>query len=154
MRNTIYRQIVFCIDAYRTWIEVADANLYKEHVISRSGRTDHLVSRTLVLRTYKAHGAYDKGTAWTIPEHELDKALAAYRKQNGTFKSRIKKGRTISRQKMPRTLSVWRPTALSGWNSWYVPFTYLQNPITYDLDYTAIYFPCLAFRLADGIVQE
>lgn len=47
---------------------------------------------TLVLRTYKAHGAYDKGTAWTIPEHELDKALAAYRKQNGTFKSRIKKG--------------------------------------------------------------
>ena len=62
MRNTIYRQIVFCIDAYRTWIEVADANLYKEHVISRSGRTDHLVSRTLVLRTYKAHGAYDKGT--------------------------------------------------------------------------------------------
>ena len=92
MRNTIYRQIVFCINAYRTWIEVADANLYKEHVISRSGRTDHLVSRTLVLRTYKAHGAYDKGTAWTIPEHELDKALAAYRKQNGTFKSRIKKG--------------------------------------------------------------
>ena len=92
MRNTIYRQIVFCIDAYRTWIEVADANLYKEHIISRSGRTDHLVSRTLVLRTYKVHGAYDKGTAWTIPEHELDKALAAYRKQNGTFKSRIKKG--------------------------------------------------------------
>lgn len=33
MRNTIYRQMVFCIDTYRTWIEVADDNLYKEHVI-------------------------------------------------------------------------------------------------------------------------
>ena len=29
MRNTIYRQMIFCIDAYRTWIEVADDNLYK-----------------------------------------------------------------------------------------------------------------------------
>lgn len=92
MRKTIYRQIVFCIDAYRTWVEVADANLYKEHVISRCDRTDHLVSRALVLRAYKAHGTYGKGTVWTIPEHELDKALAAYRKQDGTFKSRIKKG--------------------------------------------------------------
>ena len=28
--------MVFCIDTYRTWIEVADDNLYKEHVISRN----------------------------------------------------------------------------------------------------------------------
>ena len=28
---------------------------------------------------------------WTIPEHKLDKALAAYRKQEHTFKQRIKK---------------------------------------------------------------
>ena len=46
MRNTIYRQMVFCIDTYRTWIEVADDNLYKEHVISRNTRTDFLVTRT------------------------------------------------------------------------------------------------------------
>ena len=50
MRNTIYRQMIFCIDTYRTWIEVADDNLYKEHVIPRNNRTDFLVSRTLALQ--------------------------------------------------------------------------------------------------------
>lgn len=91
MRNTLYRQIVYCINAYRTWVEVADDNLYKEHVISRSDRTDYLVSRTLVLRAFKANGTYAKGTTWTIPEHELDKALATYRKQDRSFKQRIAK---------------------------------------------------------------
>ena len=53
MRNTLYRQMVYWINAHRTWIEVADDNLYKEHIISRSDRTDYLVSRTLVLRAFK-----------------------------------------------------------------------------------------------------
>ena len=44
MRNTLYRQMVYWINAHRTWIEVADDNLYKEHIISRSDRTDYLVS--------------------------------------------------------------------------------------------------------------
>ena len=92
MRNTIYRQMVFCINTYRTWIEVADDNLYKEHVIPRNNRTDFLVSRTLVLRACKPHGTYNRGMTWTIPEHDLDTALATYRKQNGIFKSRMKKG--------------------------------------------------------------
>lgn len=91
MRNTLYRQIVYCINAYRTWVEVADDNLYKEHVISRSDRTDYLVSRTLVLRVFKANGTYAEGTTWTVPEHELDKALATYRKQDRSFKQRIAK---------------------------------------------------------------
>lgn len=91
MRNTLYRQIVYCINAYRTWVEVADDNLYKEHVISRSDRTDYLVSRTLVLRVFKATGTYAEGTTWTVPEHELDKALATYRKQDRSFKQRIAK---------------------------------------------------------------
>ena len=34
--------MVYCINAYRTWIEVADDNLYKEHIISRTDRTDYL----------------------------------------------------------------------------------------------------------------
>ena len=92
MRNTIYRQLIFCIDAYRTWIEVADSNLYKEHVISRNNGPDYFVSRMLALRVFKARGAYGKGMIWTIPESELDKALATYRKQDCSFKSRIKKG--------------------------------------------------------------
>lgn len=65
MRNTIYRQMIFCIDTYRTWIEVADDNLYKEHVIPRNNRTDFLVSRTLVLRACKL--------TWHIrPGHDVD----------------------------------------------------------------------------------
>ena len=65
MRNTIYRQMVFCIDTYRTWIEVLDDNLYKEHVISRNTRTDFLVTRTLVLRYLQ--------TAWSIRKgHDVD----------------------------------------------------------------------------------
>lgn len=71
MRNTLYRQMVYCINAYRTWIEVADDNLYKEHIISRTDRTDYLVSRTLVLRAFKTNGIHAEGTTWTIPEHEL-----------------------------------------------------------------------------------
>ena len=91
MRNTLYRQMVYWINAHRTWIEVADDNLYEEHIISRSDRTDYLVSRTLVLRAFKANGTYLEGTTWAIPEHELDKALAIYRKQDRSFKQRIKK---------------------------------------------------------------
>ena len=41
MRNTLYRQMVYWINMYRTWIKVADDNLYKEHIISRSDRTDY-----------------------------------------------------------------------------------------------------------------
>lgn len=91
MRNTLYRQIVHWIDAHRTWIEVADDNLYKEYIISRSERTDYIVSRTLVLRAFKANGTYAEGMTWMVPEHELDKALATYRKQDRSFKQRIKK---------------------------------------------------------------
>ena len=71
MRNTLYRQMVYWINMYRTWIKVADDNLYKEHIISRSDRTDYVVSRTLVLRAFKANGQYAEGTTWEIPEHEL-----------------------------------------------------------------------------------
>ena len=63
--------MVYWINMYRTWIKVADDNLYKEHIISRSDRTDYVVSRTLVLRAFKANGQYAEGTTWEIPEHEL-----------------------------------------------------------------------------------
>ena len=92
MRNTIYRQLVFCIDTYRTWIEVADDNLYKEYVIKRRTRTDYLVSRTLVRRASKDPPTYNRGKTWIVPEHDLEKALATYRKQDASFKTRIKKG--------------------------------------------------------------
>ena len=91
MRNTLYRQMVYWINAHRTWIEVADASLYREHVIARSDRTDYLVSRTLVLRAFKPYGGCAEGTVWNIPEHDLDRALATLRKQDRQFRQRIKK---------------------------------------------------------------
>ena len=51
-----------------------------------------MYKRQLVLRACKPHGTYNRGMTWTIPEHDLDTALATYRKQNGTFKARMKKG--------------------------------------------------------------
>ena len=91
MRNTLYRQMVYWINAHRTWIEVADDNLFREHIIARKDRTDYLVSRTLVLRAYKPNGACTAGTTWSIPEHDLDRALATLRKQDRQFRQRIKK---------------------------------------------------------------
>ncbi len=95
MRDTLYRQMVYWIREYRTWIEVVDDNFYKEYLLSRNGYINYIVSRTLVLRAYKDKGSYAKGMTWTIPEHKLDKALAAYRKQEHTFKQRIKKDSDI-----------------------------------------------------------
>lgn len=91
MRNTLYRQMVYWITTCRSWIEVVDDNFYKEYALTRNGHIDYVVARTLVLRAYKANGAYPQGTMWTVPEHDLDKALAAYRKQDPAFRQRIKK---------------------------------------------------------------
>ena len=53
MRDTLYRQMVYWIREYRTWIEVVDDNFYKEYALSRNGYIYYIVSRTLVLRAYK-----------------------------------------------------------------------------------------------------
>ena len=92
MRNTIYRQMVYLINHNRTWIEVDDAYLYKEHILTCNGRTSCIVGRTLVLRAFREHLGYKAGQTWDISDHELDRALAAYRKADRTFKHRIKKG--------------------------------------------------------------
>lgn len=92
MRNTIYRQMVYWINHNRTWIEVADAYMYKEQVATRNGRTTCIVGRTLVLRAFRAHNGYKVGQTWDIPDHELDRALAVCRKADRAFKHRIKKG--------------------------------------------------------------
>ena len=51
--------MVFCIDTYRTWIEVADDNLYKEHVISRNTRTDFRGLIHFQRDGYEAAGSVD-----------------------------------------------------------------------------------------------
>lgn len=92
MRHTIYRQMIYWINNNRTWIEVADAYMYKEHIATRNGRTTCVVCRTLVLRSIRPHGDFYVGQTWEISDIALDKALAAYRKADRTFKCRIKKG--------------------------------------------------------------
>ena len=84
--------MVYWINAHRTWIEVADASLYREHVIARSDRTDYLVSRTLVLRAFKPNGGCAEGTVWNIPEHDLDRALATLRKQDSQESRHVSHG--------------------------------------------------------------
>ena len=81
MRHTLYKRLVYWIDANQTWIEVVNDNLYKEQLIKGYGRTGYWVSRNLMLKAYRSNGAYKKGTIWIIPENDLDKALAAYRKK-------------------------------------------------------------------------
>lgn len=68
--------MVFCIDTYRTWIEVADDNLYKEHVISRNTRTDFLVTRshlpcgkTRTARARYSSPSRQKALPLSIPEN-------------------------------------------------------------------------------------
>lgn len=90
MRHTLYKRLVYWIDANQTWIEVVNDNLYKEQLIKGRGRTGYWVSRNLMLKAYRSNGAYKKGTIWIIPENDLDKALAAYRKKDHLFKQRIK----------------------------------------------------------------
>ena len=121
MRNTLYRQMVYWINAHRTWIEVADASLYREHVIARSDRTDYLVSRTLVLRAFKPNGGCAEGTVWNIPEHDLDRALATLRKQDRQFRQRIKKA-AMSRLQMQKPSYCWPHTALYVWSCLNSPY--------------------------------
>lgn len=92
MRNTIYKQLIFCINSFRTWIEIVEDSHYKEMIISRRDRTDYVVSRVLVLRAFKENAPYSIGDTWTISEHDLDRALAIYRHDDSSFKARIKKG--------------------------------------------------------------
>ena len=144
MRNTLYRQMVYCINAYRTWIEVADDNLYKEHIISRTDRTDYLVSRTYTPRV--RHGLFPNTNwtrLWPSTESKTLHSSSASRKRPCTFRPR-----------MPKPLSGWQHTALSNWNSLCVPLPYPKSPITYVTEYPATHFLRDTFRGIHVIVQE
>ncbi len=154
MRDTLYRQMVYWIREYRTWIEVVDDNFYKEYALSRNGYINYIVSRTLILRAYKDKGSYAKGMTWTIPEHKLDKALAAYRKQEHTFKQRIKKAAIYLSPRDAEVIILLATHNIVQLELVIPPFKYARNPIIYDLEYTTTYLLYNAFRIAISIVQE
>lgn len=154
MRDTLYRQMVYWIREYRTWIEVVDDNFYKEYALSRNGYINYIVSRTLVLRACKDKGSYAKGMTWTIPEHKLDKALAAYRKQEHTFKQRIKKAAIYLSPRDAEVIILLATHNIVQLELMISPFKYARNPIIYDLEYTTTYLLYNAFRIAISIVQK
>ena len=92
MRHTLYRQMVYWINNNRTWVEVADAYMYKGQIATRNGKMSCIVCRTLVLRAIRPHGDFYVGQTWEISDIALDRAVAAYRKSDYSFKCRIKKG--------------------------------------------------------------
>ena len=67
MRRTIYLQMLYIINMYRSWIVVDDGYGYRQSVVFRRGRP-------------------------VSSEYELDKALARYRQKNHELKARLKKG--------------------------------------------------------------
>lgn len=146
--------MVYWIREYRTWIEVVDDNFYKEYALSRNGYINYIVSRTLVLRAYKDKGSYAKGMTWTIPEHKLDKALAAYRKQEHTFKQRIKKAAIYLSPRDAEVIILLATHNIVQLELMISPFKYARNPIIYDLEYTTTYLLYNAFRIAISIVQK
>ena len=93
---------------------------------------------------------------WTIPEHDLDAALATYRKQNGIFKSRMKKGASsltaedteniirLATHGIVRLELVVRPV--------HIPSKSLLP--CYDLDYITVCVSCNACRPSGTVVQE
>ena len=82
MRRTIYLQMLYIINMYRSWIVVDDGYGYRQSVVFRRGRPVSCVCRMLRLRSTYKHNGYERGTKWSISEYELDKALARYRQKN------------------------------------------------------------------------
>ncbi|MCD8313066.1 MAG: hypothetical protein LUC24_02800 [Bacteroidales bacterium] len=91
MRRTLYLQMLYIIDMHRTWIVVEDAFGYSEIVVFRRGRAITCVSRILLLKSILPKNGYRCGMTWSIPELELDRALAMYRKANPDVRRRLEK---------------------------------------------------------------
>lgn len=91
MRKDLYDRLVFLIQTYRTWIEVADTDRYGQRVVEYREHRMRYVCRILVLRVFRYDGQYETGTEWQIPEYEQDKALAVCRRRNAVFRKRLQR---------------------------------------------------------------
>lgn len=92
MRRTIYLQMLYLINIHRSWVVVENGCGYCRCVAFRRGKAISYVSRVLRLRSMFPRNGYNRGTIWNIPEYELDRALAVYRKKNPDVRYRLKKG--------------------------------------------------------------
>ena len=89
MRSDLFCQLVHVINESYGWIRVSEAKTYAVRSIRIRCRTYPIASRTLMLRAAYSHRRYPKGSVWQIAEHDLDRAVAQYRKENPDFKARL-----------------------------------------------------------------
>lgn len=92
MRRTIYLQMLYLINMHRSWVVVDNGRGYCQCVVFRRSKIILYASRVLRLRCIYPRNGYAGGTTWNIPEYELDRALAVYRKKNPDARFRLKKG--------------------------------------------------------------
>ena len=89
MRSDLFCLLAHVINESYGWIRVSEVKTYAVRSVRIRCRTYPIVSRTLMLRAAFSHQRYPKGSVWQIAEHDLDKAIAKYRKQNPDFKARL-----------------------------------------------------------------
>ena len=92
MRSTTFCRLVELIETYHTWITVEGGNVYQSTDVEHGEERISIAGRMLVLHAIRQHGQHAAGQQWQIPEHMLDKALAIYRRQDASFRQRLKKG--------------------------------------------------------------
>ena len=89
MRSDLFCQLAHVINESYGWIRVCESKTYAVRSVRIRCRTYPIASRTLMLRAAFSHKRYPKGSVWQIAEHDLDRAIAKYRKQNPDFKARL-----------------------------------------------------------------
>ena len=92
MRRTLYLQMLYLIRTHGNRIAVEDADGYRPCIVFKRDRAFRFVSRVLRLRSVAVGNGCRTGTVWNIPEYELDRALAEYRRKNRDARERLRKG--------------------------------------------------------------
>ena len=89
MRSDLFCQLAHVINESYGWIRVCEVKTYAVRSVRIRCRTYPIASRTLMLRAAFSHRRYPKGSVWQIAEHDLDRAVSQYRKENPDFKVRL-----------------------------------------------------------------
>ena len=91
MRSDLFCQLAHVINESYGWIRVIESKTYAVRSVRFGCRAYPIASRTLMLRAVFSHRRYPKGSVWQIAEHDLDRAVAQYRKENPEFKARLQR---------------------------------------------------------------
>ena len=78
MRRTIYLQMLYIINMYRSWIVVDDGYGYRQSVVFRRGRPVSCVCRMLRLRSTYKHNGYERASYLEAKDVEAIIEIATY----------------------------------------------------------------------------